>query len=65
MTTLDQHIQQAAPRSANPETPRLIAMIFTLAALGFMGLAALTAPASAPDPQGWHGNSASMQRIDG
>ncbi len=65
MTTLDHHIHQAAPRSANTETSRLIAMIVTLAALTFMGLAALTAPASALDPQGWHGNSASMQRLDG
>ncbi|WP_305971362.1 MULTISPECIES: hypothetical protein [unclassified Mameliella] len=65
MTTVDHHIHQAAPRSESAETPRLIAMIVTLAALAFIGLAALSAPASAPDPEGWHGNSASMQRLDG
>ncbi len=63
MTVLDHHLRQADSHMDTRAIVGTIGMIVTLAAIAFMGIAALTAPASEPNPEAWHGNSAAMRPL--
>ena len=64
MTVLDYHHDQSSTRFDSVSGARRIGGAITITLLAFMALAAVTAPASETDPQGWHGNSADMRPLE-